>query len=74
MIKALLRAMLEPTDRLKKAEVTADFTTRLAILEELKSYPFGAIWDYYCQQNHVPVREAWLTEVKQYEAEVLQKR
>ncbi|AJQ26267.1 L-rhamnose isomerase [Pelosinus fermentans] len=74
MIKALLRAMLEPTDRLKKAEVTADFTTRLAILEELKSYPFGAIWDYYCQKNHVPVREAWLTEVKQYEAEVLQKR
>jgi L-rhamnose isomerase len=74
MIKALLRAMLEPTEMLKDAEFKGDFTTRLAMLEELKSYPFGAIWDYYCLQQNVPVREAWLMEVKRYEADVLLKR
>jgi len=74
MLKALLRAMLEPTEMLKEAEVKGDFTTRLAILEEVKSYPFGAIWDYYCQQQGVPVREAWLSEVKNYEKDVLLKR
>lgn len=59
-IKALLRAMLEPIEALKQAEEERDFTTRLALVEEFKSYPFGAIWDYYCAQNSVPVREEWL--------------
>ena len=44
------------------------------MLEELKSYPFGAVWDYYCEKNNVPVRENWLKEVKAYEKEVLSKR
>lgn len=74
MIKALLRAMLEPTEMLKKAEKNADFTTRLVMLEELKSYPFGEIWDYYCHKMHVPIRESWLADVKKYEADVLFKR
>lgn len=73
-IKALMRAMLEPTDMLKNIELEGDYTTRLALMEELKSYPFGAIWDYYCAQQGVPVREAWLQEVKTYEEEVLTKR
>lgn len=73
-IKALLRAMLEPTEALKKAEVEGDYTTRLALLEEFKSYPFGAVWDYYCAKMGVPVRENWLAEVKAYETEVLLKR
>jgi L-rhamnose isomerase len=73
-IKALLAALLEPTERLKQAELQGDYTTRLALLEEFKSYPLGVIWDYYCASMGVPVREAWLQEVKAYEQEVLMKR
>lgn len=73
-IKALLRAKLEPVDRLKLAELEGDYTTRLALTEEFKSYPFGAVWDYYCERLGVPVREEWLSEVKQYEQDVLLKR
>jgi L-rhamnose isomerase len=42
--------------------------------EEIKSLPFGAVWDFYCQIKNVPVAENWLAEVKQYEKEVLAKR
>ncbi|GIP39466.1 L-rhamnose isomerase [Paenibacillus sp. J31TS4] len=73
-IKALLRAMLEPVEAIKKAELEGDYTTRLALTEEFKSYPFGAVWDYYCAKQGVPVREAWLAEVKTYEQDVLMKR
>ena len=73
-LKALLFALLEPTDMLKKAELEGDYTTRLAMLEELKGYPYGAVWDYYCAKNNVPVKDAWLAEAKAYEAEVLSKR
>lgn len=72
--KAVLRAMLEPVEALKKAELEGDFTTRLAMGEELKSYPFAAVWDYYCEMSGVPVRDAWLKEVEQYEKDVLSKR
>ncbi|MBR5527961.1 MAG: L-rhamnose isomerase [Clostridia bacterium] len=72
--KALLKAMLEPIDLLKKAEYDFDFTTRLALTEEYKSYPFGAVWDYYCEQMGVPTREAWLEKVRTYEKDVLLKR
>lgn len=73
-IKALIFAMLEPTEMLKKAEVEGDLTTRLAMLEELKSYPFSAVWDYYCLQNNVPVKDEWLSDVRKYEQDVLLKR
>ncbi|QHW33850.1 L-rhamnose isomerase [Paenibacillus rhizovicinus] len=73
-IKALLRGFLDPVEELRKAELAFDFTTRLALQEEFKSYPFGAVWDYYCAKHGVPVREAWLAEVKTYEQDVLLKR
>lgn len=73
-IKAILRAMLEPVELLKQVELEKDYTTRLALVEEFKSYPFGAIWDHYCEKMGVPVRENWLTEVKSYEKDVLLKR
>ncbi|WJH29751.1 L-rhamnose isomerase [Paenibacillus sp. CC-CFT742] len=73
-IKALLRAMLEPVDALKAAELKGDYTVRLALTEEFKSYPFGAIWDYYCAQQGVPVREKWISEIKTYEEDVLLQR
>ena len=74
MQKALLCALLEPTKMLKQAELEGDYTTRLAMLEELKAYPWEAVWDYFCEKNNVPVREKWLSEVKQYEKDVLLKR
>ncbi|TYP76372.1 L-rhamnose isomerase [Paenibacillus methanolicus] len=70
-IKALLRAMLEPVEALKQAELEGDYTTRLALTEEFKSYPFGAVWDYYCASKGVPVREQWIRQVKAYEQDVL---
>jgi len=74
MLKALLLALLEPTAKLRDMEIGGDFTSRLAMVEELKSMPFGAIWDYYCQKQGVPVGAAWIDEVKQYEKDVLAKR
>jgi L-rhamnose isomerase len=74
MIKALLFALLEPTDTLKKAELKMDYTRRLAMMEELKTLPFGAVWDYYCIKKNVPVGMAWLEEVKRYEKDVLSHR
>lgn len=73
-IKAMIFAMLEPVEILKKAEAEEDLTTRLALLEEYKSYPFSAVWDYYCASMGVPVKESWLSEVKKYENDVLIKR
>lgn len=74
MQKALLYAALEPTAKLRTLELEGDYTSRLAMLEESKSLPFAAVWDYYCEKSGVPVRDAWLAEVKQYEKEVLSKR
>jgi len=74
MLKALLIALLEPTDVLRQAEASGDYTSRLAALEELKTMPFGAVWDYHCQKSDVPVGDAWLKEVKDYETKVTSKR
>jgi L-rhamnose isomerase len=74
MIKALLYAMLVPNEYLKQLQEEGNFTERLALMEEFKTYPFGAIWDYYCEKMGVPVRESWLEEVKAYEQDVLLKR
>lgn len=74
MQKALLRAMLEPTEALKKIELEGNYTARLALTEEYKTYPFGAVWDYFCFKNNVPVQANWLAEVRRYEKEVLAKR
>ena len=72
--KALLRANLENTAELKKLELDADFTARLALTEEDKTLPFGAIWDYYCLKEGVPVGEDWLKEVRDYEKNVMSAR
>lgn len=74
MKKALLKALLEPTDLLKKLEVEGDYTARLALLEEQKSLPWQAVWDSYCQRHDVPVGGQWLDNVRQYETQVLAKR
>lgn len=74
MLKALLLALLTPIDRLRKHEADGDFTSRLALMEEAKALPFGAVWDYHCAKADAPVGDAWLTEVKKYERAVLSKR
>ena len=74
MAKALLLALVAPIDELKKAELAGDYTTRLALMEEMKSLPFAAVWDFYCESQGVPVGEAWLAEIKKYERDVLSKR
>jgi len=70
MIKALLTALLEPTELLRETEDNGDFTTRLAMLEEIKMLPAGAVWDYYCIKQNVPAQEQWLKEVRDYEEKV----
>ncbi len=70
MIKALLIALLEPAEKLREIELDGDYTVRLAMLEELKTMPFGAVWDYYCTKQDVPPGPDWLKEVRDYEAKV----
>jgi L-rhamnose isomerase len=70
MLKALLIALLEPTGKLRRAEAGGDYTTRLAMLEELKTMPFAAVWDYYCTRQDVPAGTDWLKEVRDYEKRV----
>jgi len=72
--KALLLALLEPNDKLKRAEEKGDYFERLALLEQLKIMPFGAVWDYYCLKNNVPVGEGLIDSIHQYEKEVSGKR
>ena len=72
--KALLRALLEPVDALKKLEADGDNTAVLALTEEYKALPWAAVWDEYCLRKGVPVGAKWLDEVRQYEREVLSKR
>lgn len=67
MQKALLYALLTPHAELKEYQEKGQFTERLMLMEELKSYPFGAVWDYFCQEMQVPRGTAWLQHVQEYE-------
>jgi L-rhamnose isomerase len=73
-MRALLLALLEPIDQLRELEVSGDYTSRLALLEELKGLPFGAVWDYFCLQQGVPVGIGFMDEVQAYEKQELSKR
>ena len=66
-LRALLIALLEPQDVLKKFEVEGDFSSRLALQEELKSMPFSAVWDAYCLRKNVPVGMGYMSVIKDYE-------
>lgn len=73
LLRALLLALLEPP-AIRAAEIAGDNTARLALQEEARALPFGAVWDHYCESKGVPIGEAWLAEVKAYEEKVLSKR
>lgn len=74
MLKALLIALLEPTDQLRGLERAGNHTARLALLEELKTLPWAAVWDYYCAKHEVPTGYAWMSEVAAYEEHILASR
>ena len=74
MQKALLNALLLPNARMAELQNNRQFTELMMLSEEMKTYPLGDVWDYFCEQNGAPVKEAWLEEVKRYEADVLAKR
>ena len=72
--KALLRALLEPTDRLRQAEAAGDYTARLALLEEQKSLPWQAVWEAWGLRHDVPADASWLSDVRHYEQQILNQR
>ena len=74
MQKALLYALLTPHTALKQLQDSGDCTSLLALQEELKTYPYADVWDRFCEENGVPVRQSWLEEIRRYEAEVLASR
>ncbi len=73
-LRALLLALLEPTMEMQEIERKADYTTRLALLEELKAMPHAAVWEYHCLQQDVPVGMTFLEEIRQYEKDALAPR
>ena len=72
--KCLLQALLEPLAQLREYEAKGQGFERLALLEEAKALPWNAVWDMYCLRNNVPVGEAFIADVQQYEKEVTSKR
>ena len=72
--KAILKAYLEPTALLRKVEADGDFTSRLALQEEVRVLPLEPIWNMYCAKQNVQVGDEWLKTVKKYEADVMSKR
>ena len=74
MQKALLLALLSPHKELSKLQQEGRFTELMAMQEEIKMYPAGDVWNYFCIKNNVPEKEDWMLKVKQYEAETLLKR
>lgn len=74
MQKALLTAMLRPNEKLKGLQENREFTELMVMQEELKLYPAGDVWNYFCEINGVPAKEDWFQEVKAYENNILLKR
>ena len=73
LLKGVLLGLLEPP-AIREAEAAGDTTARLALQEEAKCLPFGAVWDQYCLRMGVPVGTAWLDVVRAYELDVTSTR
>ena len=72
--KCLLQALLEPLQLLRQYEDNGQGFEKLALLEEMKSLPFGAVYDYFNLKNNVPIGEEFIAKVQQYEKDVTSKR
>lgn len=73
-LRALLSALLEPRKLMTQFEMEGDFSSRLALQEELKSMPFGAVWDHHCEKHNVPVGMGFMSAIKDYEKRELLQR
>ncbi|MEJ5190103.1 MAG: L-rhamnose isomerase, partial [Breznakiellaceae bacterium] len=71
---ALLEAFLEPVNQIRKAEMGGKLHERLALMEEAKTLPFTAVWDYLCYREHIPNGSTWRSQVERYEREELSHR
>ena len=74
MEKALLYAELEPNEKLAELQNKRDFTAVMSLREEVRTLPFGDVWDYYCEQSKVLKEHDWFADCKKYETEVMSKR
>ncbi len=74
VLRAFLLALLEPTEKLRELEAAGDRTGRLALTDEIRGLPFGAVWDHHCLTRDVPAGGAWLDTIRTYEREVQSKR
>lgn len=74
MQKALLYAELEPSQTFKELQDQRDFTRIMSLREEVKTLPFGDIWNEYCRRQNVPAENEWFPLLKQYEKDVMSKR
>jgi len=72
--KAMLQAFLEPTDKLREFEISDKNFQRMAYLEELKSMPWSAVYNYYCHNQNILVGDDYIKEIEQYELEITSKR
>ncbi|MGA7725694.1 MAG: L-rhamnose isomerase [Opitutaceae bacterium] len=72
--QAILLGMLDPSVRLRAAENAGRGHERLALMEQAKALPWGAVWDELCEREGVPAGAEWLREVAGYEKRVLSKR
>ncbi len=72
--KAIMLALLNPTGKLREYDENGRYFERLALLEEAKSMPFGAVWDYYCLMEDVPAGQDYIAEIQKYEKDVLSSR
>ena len=74
MQKSMLFALLQPNKLLKELQDKGNFTKVMMLQEEMRTYPFSDVWNYYCKASNKPLNEEWFEEVEKYEAEVLSKR
>lgn len=74
MQKALLYALLSPNKQLAQLQEEGKLTQLMMQQEEMKTYPMGDVWNYFCEKNGVPVGEKWFEDCEKYEKEVLSKR
>jgi len=66
--------MLDPTERLWELESIDDHATKLGLLEEMKSMPFGAVWNMFCLYQNVPVGTEWMNDMQEYDKETIMSR
>jgi len=72
--KAILYALLDPSAQLKELEAAGNNAARLALMDEMKTMPFGAVWDELCARSRTPADRAWINDAMKYEKQVLRKR